>query len=349
MALQLNSNQVNYLNIGLMLLSALLAFLFPFELFLLVYAVLGPLHYLTEISWLHDKNYYTRGKGEVLFLIGASVAVTFIYFGWVPSAPKGSMEFLTAWAFLGALLFVLVKGKNLLWLSLLPGALVAFLFCQAPALRVFFGMFLPTLVHVFLFTGLFILLGALRGKSFSGLASLGVFAALAACFFLVHPAHPDYQASDYVQNSYGTLMENGSGTSPFIMMNYFIAKSLQFRGLAPVGFPLGDAVKSINYFLYHNPAALALMSFVAFAYTYHYLNWFSKTSIIGWNRIPCQRAWALLGLWGLSLALYAYNYSLGLQWLFYLSFAHVLLEFPLNQLTLLGIGRELRKGGSRRA
>jgi hypothetical protein len=42
-----------------------------------------------------------------------------------------------------------------------------------------------------------------------------------------------------------------------------------------------------------------------------------------------------------SLGLYAVDYSVGLKWLFFLSFTHVLLEFPLDQLTFLGVGREL--------
>jgi len=37
-----------------------------------------------------------------------------------------------------------------------------------------------------------------------------------------------------------------------------------------------------------------------------------------------------------------YDYRLGLQWLFFLSFTHVVLEFPLNHLTFVGIGREIR-------
>jgi hypothetical protein len=46
------ADTVNYVNAGLMVLSCLAAYVFPFELFLFSYAVLGPLHYLTEISWL---------------------------------------------------------------------------------------------------------------------------------------------------------------------------------------------------------------------------------------------------------------------------------------------------------
>src|SRR6185295_9642657 len=61
--MSLNTSQVNYINIGLMIGSCLAAFQFPFELFLISYAVLGPLHYLTEISWLHERKYFTSGGG----------------------------------------------------------------------------------------------------------------------------------------------------------------------------------------------------------------------------------------------------------------------------------------------
>jgi hypothetical protein len=343
MASPLSTNQVNYLNIALMALSALLAFLYPFELFLLAYAVLGPLHYLTEISWLHDKNYYTRGKGDFLFLLGASAVITAVYLGWIPFTPKGTIEFLTGLAFLGALFFVLLKDAPVRWIALLPAALAVFFFARSPLFQVVFGVFLPTLIHVFVFTGLFILAGALRGRSLPGLMSLAFFIVLACGFIFIHPAHADYRVSDYVKGSYGYLKENGTGSSPFIAMNFYIARALHFSGLGPATLPLSDFVRTVNAFLYQDPAALALMSFIAFAYTYHYFNWFSKTSIIGWHEIPRSRALGILTVWGLSLGLYAYDYSVGLKWLFFLSFTHVLLEFPLNQLTLMGIGKEVRK------
>src|SRR5438128_829474 len=56
------TDQVNYLNLGLMIVSCVLAYITPFELFLFAYAVLGPLHYLTEISWLHDRKYFVEAK-----------------------------------------------------------------------------------------------------------------------------------------------------------------------------------------------------------------------------------------------------------------------------------------------
>ena len=62
----LKDDKINYLNIGLMFATAVFAFFAPFETFLLAYAFLGPLHYLTEISWLHDRQYFTKGKYDFI-------------------------------------------------------------------------------------------------------------------------------------------------------------------------------------------------------------------------------------------------------------------------------------------
>ena len=62
-------DKINYLNIGLMLVTMALAYYFPFETFLFAYAFLGPLHYLTEISWLHDRQYFTKGKYDFIPLL----------------------------------------------------------------------------------------------------------------------------------------------------------------------------------------------------------------------------------------------------------------------------------------
>ena len=72
--------QINYLNIGLMLISCLLAFILPFELFLFSYAFLGPLHYLTEISWLHKRNYFTAGKKDYFLLIIICLLTIFSFY-----------------------------------------------------------------------------------------------------------------------------------------------------------------------------------------------------------------------------------------------------------------------------
>ena len=55
-------NGVDYVNIGLILLSLGLAIVLPFRLFVLGYAILGPLHYFTEINWLQSKNFFTNQR-----------------------------------------------------------------------------------------------------------------------------------------------------------------------------------------------------------------------------------------------------------------------------------------------
>ena len=84
-----------------------------------------------------------------------------------------------------------------------------------------------------------------------------------------------------------------------------------------------------------------LTSLLAFIYTYHYLNWFSKTSIIKWHEIPKSRTAIIVGLWLIALGLYGYSYQAGMLALYFLSVLHVMLEFPLNHYTFAGIGKEL--------
>ena len=56
------------MNVGLMIASAAIAMFLPFELFLFSYVVLGPLHYLTELSWLHKRRYFSPGKRDYILL-----------------------------------------------------------------------------------------------------------------------------------------------------------------------------------------------------------------------------------------------------------------------------------------
>ena len=336
----MTTDQINYLNMGLMLLSALLAFRFPFELFLLAYAVLGPLHYLTEISWLHDRQYYTKGRQDYLFLGLASVIITALNFNWVPGLPPGTGPAVTCTAFFAALGFVLFQNLTARLAGMACAFLLSLVLSPFPFFGPVFNLFLPTLIHVFLFTGFFILVGSLRGRNLSGFLSLAVFAAVALAFLFIHPAHFSYRVSDYVRESYGYFREDGTASSVFIALNHYLVKALGLNGWGATTQPLSEFVASVNNYLYQSPAALALMSFIAFAYTYHYLNWFSKTSIIRWHEVPQARFIMVLFLWAASLALYAANYALGFKWLFFLSFAHVLLEFPLNHLTFINIAKE---------
>ena len=82
--------------------------------------------------------------------------------------------------------------------------------------------------------------------------------------------------------------------------------------------------------IYSSSFGIKIMQFIAFAYTYHYLNWFSKTSIIQWHKTTKTKITTIIIIWILSVLLYYYNYKTGLYWLYLLSLTHVILEFPLN-------------------
>ena len=334
-------DQVNYLNIGLMLVAMVCAFFRPFETFLFAYAFLGPAHYLTEISWLHDRNYFTKRKYDWIFLFLAGVIITFSNFHWIPNLPEGASTVIIFVAFFGSLVFVLVKNTVARLALIVAIALVSKLFVGNQYFDSLFGAFMPTLIHVFIFTGLFILVGALKSKSFSGILSLVVFIACAISFFYLPVAYGHYVPTEYVKSSYGYLKNDGTFTDGFISLNYHIMSIFNLHDFGHPDVDFQKFIDGINAFLFSNPLALAIMGFIGFAYLYHYLNWFSKTSVIQWHNIPRARFIAIIILWVASIALYSYDYALGLAWLFLLSFTHVLLEFPLNQLTFINIGKEI--------
>jgi hypothetical protein len=72
--MKLNTTHIDWINIVLMFISAAAAYVLPFEVFLFSYAVLGPLHYLTEISWLHERKYFTTGARDAIVLFSSGCA-----------------------------------------------------------------------------------------------------------------------------------------------------------------------------------------------------------------------------------------------------------------------------------
>ena len=100
-----------------------------------------------------------------------------------------------------------------------------------------------------------------------------------------------------------------------------------------------DGLKDL---IYRSPTGIVITRFIAYAYTYHYLNWFSKTSVIKWHETSKRILILMAILWVASLALYAYNYKTGLTALYFLSFLHVILEFPLNFQSFKQVGEEIK-------
>ena len=317
-------DRLNYLNIGLILLSALLAMAAPFEVFLAAYAVLGPLHYLTEISWLQRRNFYAKSKYDWIWLsVPAVVIAAFALLGVKPE-PMELKSALTAFGLGAALVFALVAEPGKRIACLLVVAAVAVAASQIGVLLVLFATFIPSLVHVYVFTGLFMLYGSLKSRSLSGYLSVVAFIGCPLLFLVINPAA--HQPSQYVLESYW--------------------KNFASLNIAALGIGLPGSQDEMDrsiVVVFGSRMGLMFMRFVAFAYLYHYLNWFSKTSIIQWHQVSKPRLNLILGAWVAAVGLYAWDYRLGVQVLALLSLMHVFLEFPLNHISWLGIWRELPK------
>ena len=330
----MSTNGINYLNVALMLLSFGLAILLPFEVFLFSYAVLGPLHYLTEINWLHERDYFVPRRRDFWLLAGLGGVVFLLTLShwlprWgVPLSETGHQ-------------FITTRTNNLVIASLVVSFVVVFvtnprvrLLCiavslglavasgYAPPSLVGMAIFIPTLVHVWLFTGLFLLLGALRQRSISGYIAVATFVVCSVGLFFFRRDYLGYPIDDYVQRIYAE--------SELSLINANVFNLL--------GQPGGS-------FAMNMPIGLSIQSFIAFAYTYHYLNWFSKTGVIGWHRVPKGRLLASVALWLIAVGLYAYDYLLGLTGLLFLSLLHVFLEFPLNHRMLSELAGLVRGQG----
>lgn len=402
----LKDDKINYANIGLMAITAVLAYFMPFETFLIAYAFLGPLHYLTEISWLHDRQYFAKGKYDfvVLLVVGVllSIAAFANDFGYDWEIYKMFVELnlfdkLLVFALFSSILFVLVKNTIIKLIT------IAFLYVfvagwlsperamENEASTAVFALtsLVPTLIHVYVFTGLFMLYGALKNRSKSGLWQMVGFVIFPIILVFSLPVNPNnnnlttYGKNAYYAKGNGFFMTNVSILDHFNLMeeefmtnkqylDSFVNKkgssftmesrvrisdSLSSRLSLPYvvenpendyyqkSIPLKYALPASakKYFwdtVFFSTVGIMLMRFIAFAYLYHYLNWFSKTEIIRWHKVPKVRFILVIVLWLVASGFYLYDYSMGLSVLFFLSFTHVLLEFPLNVVSILGIGKE---------
>lgn len=312
-----NITKINIINIFLMLLSCVFAFLFPFELFLIVYAILGPLHYLTEINWLHKKNYFTTQKKDYYIHIFLLFVITLAMFSPLSYYLRKYLAVFIFIAFCSSFVMIYFKEtKSKIKFNILI-VILSFLCFYAfeSKFNILFSMFLPTLIHVFIFTGLFILIGTLKAENKFGKLSLLIFITCGIGLLIIPVNYNFSFITEQIQNNYHS----------FEKLNQKIIELLNQFTL--------QATNDV----YFSNIGLQVMRFIAFAYTYHYFNWFSKTSIIQWHNTTLYKILIIIALWIISIALYYYNYSLGLKWLYILSLAHVLLEFPLNFISIMNL------------
>ena len=393
-----------------MFATAVFAFFAPFETFLLAYAFLGPLHYLTEISWLHDRQYFTKGKYDFIVLLIIGVLLSTVAFAqdfgykWEIYTYFSEMQLsskLVVFALFSGMLFALVKNIFVKIVS----CFFIFIFVsgwlspenieenQSSTTVFALTSLVPTLIHVYVFTGLFMLYGSLKSRSKSGLMAVVAVVILPLILVFVLPVNPkESWVSSYGKNAYYAKGQGFFNTNVEIMDHFGILDepkltnkqfldSIVNSKTANAGFTpnekkrLNDSLqrKSKEPFVFYQPNderfgqtiavrkalpvnpkdyfwnsvffstfGIMLMRFIAFAYLYHYLNWFSKTEVIRWHKVPKIRFFAVIVLWLSACGFYIYDYSLGLSVLFFLSFTHVLLEFPLNMVSIVGIGKEVR-------
>jgi hypothetical protein len=250
--------------------------------------VLGPAHYATEISWLHDRKYFLPQRSVVLALAAVAIVAALIenasWFGFVMWGAFVLCALIAATTTpMQAVLFVIVAiGAT--------GALAM----HGASLAVV-GVLLPTLIHVSLFTLLFMTLGAYR----SGCKVQWVLVALyltAITLILVAPPSAE------------TLIPSFAKAGEDYIAN--VAPALG-RLLGIPGLRLDTRLTSL----------------LAFVYTYHYLNWFIKAEIIHWNRMTKERLALVAAASGASTALYFYDYAFGFTVLLAFSLALIVLEF----------------------
>ena len=179
------------------------------------------------------------------------------------------------------------------------------------------GILLPTLIHVSLFTLVFMVLGAIRsGSRMQAILVLFYLAAIVLLLAAPPSASTQIPAFAKVGHEY-------------------------FGNVAPaLGRLLGVADLKLD---------TRLTSLLAFVYSYHYLNWFIKAEVIRWTDISRARLALIVAASAASTALYFYDYTFGFTVLLALSLVHVVLEFPLNSLALRQLGTAIGQSVAQRA
>ncbi|TAF72455.1 MAG: hypothetical protein EAZ53_16050 [Bacteroidetes bacterium] len=309
----LSIDKTNYLNVFLMLFSLVLAYFYPFELFLVSFVFFGPLHYLTEISWLEKKDFFIRIRTNIFLLISIVLVICIYYFFPLPQL----VPFINSILFCSLFLAAAMAFTNNIWYILLSfAAAFALVFGanwhEQDWFLIVFTIFLPTIIHITIFTGLFILSGIRKNNNLSGWASIICFVFCTFFFFISPFNNSTYQVTGTAQTLY----------FDFIVLNKKFADFFHFGEL--------NRIEDI----FESQKGIIIMQFIAFSYTYHYLNWFTKTSVIKWHEISQLRMWSILVIHAAIMGLFFYYKELGISILTLLSMAHLVFEFPLNALSL---------------
>jgi hypothetical protein len=287
--------RADLIHLALMLGALAVSYVLPFELLLLSYIILGPAHYYTEISWLHDRSYFMPRRAFAFVLAAAALGGMFI------AQPYWSGVLLWCCFVAAALVALNAPLPRTLMLGTVALA-VTLLMALAGAPFALVGILLPTFIHVSIFTLVFMTLGALRARSPAQAALIGVYLLAIAAILVVPPS------SATVIPVFAQLGRDYFGDIAPSLGALFGVPNLQFAG--------------------------RITGLLSFVYTYHYLNWFIKADVIRWARMPRPRLVAVVALSVASTAFCLYNYTIGITVLLVVSLLHVLLEFPLNTVAI---------------
>jgi len=338
------TQRVGSINILLIALSFLAAFFFPVQTFILSVLVLGPLHYITELVWLKEKKFYLPQKSDVqlLFIIGSVSFLGYLLSYLLDISPindwlklflsssviqtlQAYRELCKVIAFPLAFLMIFSVKESYKYLLILFLLLVFSLI--SPKWNYYFiviGILIGVFLHTYIFMIFFMIFGALKSRSVLGLVAVLFFMGLTFLVFYIEPNPSYYERTPYFDKLYSQTLNPDT-------IRLFL--SWLFRGSQlPSYAELNFATQT-----------LLLIRFLGFMYLYHYLNWFSKTEIIRWHLTP--KNWLVGGttLWIMCVVLYFVDFKLGLVLTSLLGSWHVLLEFPLNHRTMVGIVQEVRK------
>ncbi len=328
--------QLDTFNFFLIGVSLVAAIYFPFELFILAYAILGPLHYVTEINWLDKKGYFIKRKNHAWILVFLTAIIAIPYMLWEIGTLKEVFDE-SHWiyqlksiaatfaltALVTAIAMVFTKNLKVVLLTAVLAFTAGFFLENVLFFAVVTGGLLPTIIHVFLFTILFMLYGAMKSKSKVGYASV--------LFIVLVP----------IIIYYLPIEARGFSVDPYFSETFNASKLYNINWAT--GWILGVFEQNPRYPM-TSEIAIRIQVFIAFAYTYHYLNWFSKTTVIGWHKIITKKKLILiLAVWIVSISIYFYNYLMGFLILVFLSYLHVLMEFPLNVHSVKEIGKGIGK------
>jgi hypothetical protein len=319
----------NAINAVLIVLSAAVAYWFPFELFLFAYGVLGPIHYFTEINWLHRKDYFLKKTDKQIYLwimVVVMALFTWYNFSFITGFDgKAFSDFFKSYS-RAILLSTVVLATLLVWSKLNSERRVLYLAASVVILMVVqtwtvFGtiaLMLPTLIHVSLFTWLFMVQGAIKNPAWHNYAVAGIYLLVGIVLLAIPPF--SNSISQFFQASWTESRMEGINTTAQTLFGIDKRNADVFSNLG-----------------------MRIQGFIAFAYTYHYLNWFSKVEVIKWHKELTTKKLAIVVLLSItSIGLYIYSYSVGVLVLLAVSLLHVLLELPLNVITAKQVFGSLR-------